>query len=303
MKILDYIFAARPLLHLPIWSIYLVSFHYHQQLSGAGFHWLNLLILLSISLMASSAYYLNQIYDYKSDSINHKLGFLQKGIFTHRNLMTGYVVGSLLSIFIASLISFVMLTVLLLLFIIGYYYSVPPLRLKDRPIAGLFANAFGFGFLIPFTVMPDINEHNIGLLGWDNPVYFFLTVSSIYILTTLPDRIGDAATGKKTLGVILSRFSAILIAFALNLLSAYVAFKSRYNMLAFLSVLSSIIIIFTIFIKTPGFMLLAIKLPILLLTLLAGYFFPGYLLFIVALLLVSRIYYKKRFNIDYPKLT
>jgi hypothetical protein len=35
---------------------------------------------------------------------------------------------------------------------------------------------------------------------------------------------------------------------------------------------------------------------------LAGYFFPVYFLFIVALLIATRIYYRKRFDVIYPRL-
>ena len=49
--------------------------------------------------------------------------------------------------------------------------------------------------------------------------------------------------------------------------------------------------------------LLVIGVGVLMLTLLAGYFFWGYILFVVALIIGSRIYYRKRFLITYPKLT
>jgi hypothetical protein len=45
----------------------------------------------------------------------------------------------------------------------------------------------------------------------------------------------------------------------------------------------------------------AAKLPLLLLTLLAGFFYPGYFLFVVALLFGTRIYYRRRFHIAYPR--
>ncbi len=37
MNWLDLIFAARPMFHLPGWSIFLVSLHYHHQISGDSF--------------------------------------------------------------------------------------------------------------------------------------------------------------------------------------------------------------------------------------------------------------------------
>ena len=49
--------------------------------------------------------------------------------------------------------------------------------------------------------------------------------------------------------------------------------------------------------------LLAAKLPVLLLTLLAGCYYPIYPAFIVALKIVYRIYYWRRFGVVYPVLT
>ena len=74
----DFFFAARPMLHLPIWSVYLVSLHYHNQLSGSKFDLSDLAMLCLLSLMAAAAYYLNQIHDYDSDKINRKLGCMQR---------------------------------------------------------------------------------------------------------------------------------------------------------------------------------------------------------------------------------
>jgi len=37
-------------------------------------------------------------------------------------------------------------------------------------------------------------------------------------------------------------------------------------------------------------------------SLLAGYFYPIYLIFIVVLIVLTRLYYKKRFGMVYPKV-
>jgi 4-hydroxybenzoate polyprenyltransferase len=178
MKLLDFVFAARPMLHLPIWSIYLVALFYHRKLSGGNFQWSDVGMLACLSLLASGAYYLNQVYDYDSDKINRKLGFLQVGLLNKKELMAAYLVVSVAAIGSAFFYSFLILVIVLQLFVFGYVYSTPPLRLKDRPFPGLLANAYTFGFLVPFTVMPQLNLHNAGRLGWDKPIYFFLAVAA-----------------------------------------------------------------------------------------------------------------------------
>jgi 4-hydroxybenzoate polyprenyltransferase len=303
MKLLDFIFAARPMLHLPIWSIYLVALYYHHQLSGGRFRVTHLVILVSLSLLAAGAYYINQVYDRDSDAINRKLGFLQAGLLTEKDLMRAYLVVSVVPVIMGLFYSFFITGVFLQVFVLGYLYSCPPLRLKDRPFWGLFANAYAFGFLGPLTVMPELTLHNIGLLGWDNPIYFFLVVASVYLLTTLPDRAGDRATGKRTLSVLLTPSSVKLLALLLMLLGAYVAYRSNYLTLACIALVSALPVLLSIFTSTPSLELFATKFPILLLTILAGYLYPVYLLFIIVLMMVTRIYYRRRFNIIYPKLT
>lgn len=303
MKALDYIFAARPLLHLPVWSVYLVCLYYHQRLNGGRFGWSNLLMLALLSAAASAAYYINQVYDFESDHRNKKLGFLQNGILSERNLMIAYVGVSAAVLMAAALFSLQMLVVFAQLFLLGYAYSAPPFRLKDRPFWGFLTNAYGYGFLVPFTVMPDISLHSAGLLGWDNPFYFFLTVGSIYVLTTLPDKEGDRATGKRTIGVVLPHRAALVVAAILMTAAAWIAFYSGHEHLMYLSVFSSLLILTAVFVTSGRFMLFAVKFPILLLTLLAGCFFFGYFLFIVALLIGCRVYYQRRFDVVYPKLT
>jgi len=302
MKILDYIFAARPMLHLPVWSIFLVSLHYHHELNRGRFEFSDLAIVISLSLVTSAAYYLNQICDQESDRLNGKLGFLQRGLLHEKALMLIYLLVSCLALIIAAFVSTATFFVILILFVLGYVYSSSPWRLKDRPIGGLLTNALGLGFFIPLAVMPGMSFHSAGQLGWDNPFYFACAVGSIYGITTLPDKRGDEAVGKRTLAVLLPKRVVLLIALVLMLLSAWVSWYSDHSDLVYLSLFSSVWLVLTIILGSDKCVLLAAKLPILLLTILAGIFFWGYILFIVAILVAARIYYRKRFDITYPSL-
>ena len=55
-------------------------------------------------------------------------------------------------------------------------------------------------------------------------------------------------------------------------------------------------------VRSQQAVLFAAKRPILLLTLLAGYHYPVYLAFVVALLILTRTYYARRFGMVYPRL-
>ncbi|MCX6827099.1 MAG: UbiA family prenyltransferase, partial [candidate division Zixibacteria bacterium] len=151
VKIIDFIFAARPMLLLPVWSIYLISFrqiNYQEPFTSHSF-----LLLAGVSLMVAGAYFINQIFDYESDLINKKIGFLQKGLISRREMTAAFMTVSAISLIISLLAGWEALALYMLIFLLGYFYSAPPLRLKDRPFWGLIANGFGYGLLLPFLVI------------------------------------------------------------------------------------------------------------------------------------------------------
>ena len=290
------------MLLLPVWSVYLVGLHYHNQVSGGRFSLVDLIVMAGLSLIFSGAYYLNQVTDYETDLINNKLGFLQKGMLTDREVMAAYLIVSLVGIGLGLLVSTVTIGIFLAVFVLGYAYSAPPWRLKDRAIWGLLANAFAYGFLVSLSVMPDATLDNIGLLGWDNPLYFLATVASIYCVTTVPDLEGDRAAGKKTLAVWVGPRITLAIGLILMLVATFVALNSGFALLTYLAGYSAIMIFVALLVPASRIVLMAAKVPLLLLTVLAGIFYPVYLVFIVALLVVTRIYYRRRFNRVYPEL-
>jgi len=302
MKFLDFVFAARPMLQLPIWTVYLVALHYHLQLSGESFDIYDLALMACISLMATGASYLNQVFDYESDRINRKVGFLQKALVTERQLQAGFVIACIIPLAVAPFFSRFTFFLFAQFVFLAFAYSAPPLRLKDRAFWGLLANAWAYGFLVSLSVMPEITAHNNGLLGWDNPFYFLFAVAATHILTTIPDRKGDAATGKRTIAVVLNRRIALLSAMVLLLFAAWMAHRSGFVELTVLALVAALFTLIAIFLKSDRPVLFAAKTPLLLLTLLAAYFFPIYLLFVVALLISTRIYYSRRFGTVYPRL-
>ncbi|UCD16647.1 MAG: UbiA family prenyltransferase [Candidatus Zixiibacteriota bacterium] len=297
MKIIDFVFAARPMLHLPIWSIFLISNH---AISGKSLSLESLCVLVGLSLMATGAYYLNQISDYPTDLMNRKLGFLQAGFITRRELIAAGAVVSLTASVTAFFIDYRTGTIFILLFLLGYAYSAPPLRLKDQPVPGLLANSIGYGLLIPLTVPGMLHYPDQSRMYF--PVYFFLVVSAGYLLTIIPDREGDRGSGKRTLAVLLSDRALIALALVILLMSIAIALTVASYVLVAVSVISTVLLIVAWLVASQMYIMLSCKLPILLLSLLAGYYYPGYLLFLVVLLIVTRLYYRRRFGMVYPRL-
>ncbi len=302
MEILDFIFAARPLLLVPVWSVYLVALNFHHELAGKAFDWINALSLLCLTLLGAAACYLNQVHDADSDRINNKGLFLQRGILTESHMSAGFIILSVIGLGLSVFVSNLFFLICSQLLVLAYIYSAPPLRLKDRPVAGLVANAYCIGFLVAFSVFPKINVNNAGLLGWDNPFYFAMAVGGVYLLTTIPDRSGDAATGKQTVAVVAGRTATILLATLWLFVAAVAGWQSDYLQLCVIALVSLAVTLGALVIESEKTILFAAKLPILLLTLLAGWYYPAYLIFIVVLVIATRIYYAGRFKIRYPSI-
>jgi 4-hydroxybenzoate polyprenyltransferase len=297
-KVLDIIFAARPMLLLPAWSIYLIS--YHVIFNEYYFSTRAMMVLASLTLMTAGFYYINQIFDYKTDMINQKVGFLQRGLIHQREMLAAYLSVTLLSWVLIATQSFALTVIILTSSLLGFFYSVPPIKLKDRPLGGLLANGLGFGLLIPLLVIFQMQS-----LSWPRlflALYFFFAVSAGYLLTIIPDREGDAAAGKNTLGANYSNRALILQGLIFLLMSLVNSIILKNNYLIAISSIS--LLIFAVALAVPGnkVILFACKFPILLMAFLAGYYYPVYFVFVVAIIILTRLYYHWRFGIIYPRL-
>jgi chlorophyll synthase len=217
-------------------------------------------------------------------------------------MWAAFVVCSVVALGVAPFLSSWLTILFAQLFLLGVAYSAPPLRLKDRPLAGLFANAYAFGVLIPLTAVGEIGLDCSYLPVWWLAAYFTLAVAGVHILTTLPDREGDRATGKKTMAAVLNAKTAKLLALLFLAASAAVAFRLGHAHLMYISIFAVIVLAMSVMFRSAALDLFAAKMPILLLTILAGVFFTGYLVFVVVLLIACRLYFKKRFGIIYPQL-
>ena len=299
MKALDFIFAARPMLLLPVWSIYLIT--YNTLKGDKSFSPDALLILAALSLMYAGAYYLNQIHDYRSDLINKKLGFLQREIISRKGMVAAFDIVSLAALVIAFVHDYITGVVFVAIFVLGYLYSAPPPRFKDRPISGLLANAAAYGVLLPLAVpgfLEEIDDTGLMLL-----IYFFTTVAAGYMLTIIPDKEGDKKTGKTTLAVYFGDRTIIIIGFLFLGLSLIPALIMKHYPLVGVSLISMILFLTAAVLRKIPIVLFACKFPILMMSLLAGWYCPGYIIFLLALIILTRIYYKKRFGIEYPRLS
>jgi len=298
VKIIDFIFASRPMLLLPVWSIYLVV-NYHVA-SGEYADIDYMIVLTAVTLIVVGGYFLNQVYDKDTDRINNKLGFLQKRMISEREMLSVYLSTSVIGLGLGYFASFRAGLILVIDVLLLLSYSVPPLKLKDRPIGGLLSNAFGYGLLLALIVPGSLRDGNT--IRYYLAGYFMLTVSASYLLTIIPDREGDRKAGKRTLAVILTDKLLLAIGSVLLLASSLLAYLCDLPYLAIIGALSATLYLLSLYFSRPGMILFTCKFPILLITLLAGYYYPTYLFFIIVVIVFTRLYYKKRFGIKYPRL-
>lgn len=285
------------MLHLPIWTIYLLTL---RLLGRFDFGLPDFLMVAALSLNAAAAYYINQIYDYHSDLINEKLGFLQKGLLDKNQMIAVAVILWSISVIISFWVNWGTGVINIMLIILGLLYSLPPARLKDRPVWGLVANSVGIGVLIPMAAAILTGKFSAHAV-WPC-LYFFLAVAAAHLITIIPDRQGDIQTGKKTLAFYLSDRKIIGWA-SIFILSAVLPALFMMNFfLIGVCLLTFVLLMTAASLKKSSALLFACKFPIFLLSLLAGYYYPVYLIFLVVLLISTRLYYRRRFGIVYPRI-
>lgn len=102
------------------------------------------------------------------------------------------------------------------LVLVAWLYSVPPMRLKERPPLDSLANGLGY-FLFPFMM-----GYSLGADIRTIPVrYYYLTlcVCGVHSLATAVDYEADRAAGHRTIAVVAGKRTAAALAFAAFLIT------------------------------------------------------------------------------------
>ncbi len=300
-----YIFFCRPLLLIPVWTVFLLLYDFEY--SNSPFTFEQLLNLTLISSLTASGYVINQIFDRRSDSINNKLGFLEPPISLKLSFAWTLYAALILSSYVFAFNHIELLAPFSASVIVGLLYSAPLFRGKDRPFAGLVLNAIPYSVIIwwalvaqergaieAFALMSPTSAQTLSSL--------VCALGGIYLITTIPDMSGDAKTNKQTIAV---RFGprvalkgAVGLLFGSLLFGVLADSMALYVTAAFATALSVVALLT----GKSGHMLLAAKAPILVLSAFVAYQHPAYGVFLLALVALTRLYYQKRFGIVYPKL-
>ncbi len=306
-SILDYIFILRPMLFLPGWSTFLAGYLINSRSSVflASYNFLPLDYSAVFAGMAAfgaamgASFLLNQLRDIESDRENKKLFFLADGIISPKAAFLETGILTLFSFSLSAILGVDLFILVLLFFILtGYLYNFKPFSLKDRPIGSLLANglmgalAFACGWLLR-------TGHLDGRLITDLFPYLFLNIA-LYLFTTLPDVEGDRKINKKTLAVILGVRNVIFIALFCFLLSVIFALVNKDIFIGFILFLSAPQFIRLVFFQNVKYTIKTTKYTILFFSLAICLKIPFYALVISGIIVLTKWYYKRRFNYDYP---
>ena len=292
LKLLDYLFFCRPILILAAWTVILLG------VSRPGSQqqpWL----LAGYGCLLGAAFVFNQLRDQESDRINNKLPHLAEGVVSESEAATLtwlLLIGGILFILRAGWEDFLSMAILLLF--LTWAYNLPPLRLKKRFLAG--PVTMGLASCLVFLQSIDFNR-----VAWEELLAIFFSVTSICLLTELPDREGDQQTGRRTMAVVSGETITLRLTMLLMAAASLSALIGEFYLLL-VPALASTLLQLRLLSKRrrdTKAINLVIRLSLLLLGLAVAVAFLWFGLLILACYLVARKYYWYRFRRRYPSFT
>lgn len=307
IKYLDYIFVMRPTLFFPVWTVFLAG-HHAKTIFDPGSSWestgilhsaLIFAIALLLSLLMGAIFIFNQLTDIETDRRNNKLFFIAKNIINKKKAITEGMLLTIIAIGIAFIIDSKLGLIFIIIFVsCGVIYSFKPFSWKDKPILGIVANFLG-GWSVAAC-----GWIAAGATNWKFAVHalpYAVGLVAVYLLTTLPDIPGDRSAKKITFGVRYGQKATIYWAVGFELAAVALAFLLK-DYLLFLPALAALPLFLVAAIRqNMSDILRAIKFTVLFASLAVCFKYPVYFVVIVFVFFFSKWYYRKRFDLEYPR--
>jgi 4-hydroxybenzoate polyprenyltransferase len=308
LRPLDFIFFMRPVILVPLWSFILIGyFHSSSIISLDIFFQRGIPFMLVIKAFLSTLimgiiYIINQIYDRETDALNKKLFFIPSGIVTVKQAKIQIYV--LIFIFILGNIYFKLdwyfIFFNILLLILGICYSMPPLQFKSRPGLDILVNTIGYGwlaFFIGWTIYKPVSNEM-----WIHSLPYFVFMAAVYINTTLIDLEGDKDSGILTTGIFMGKKIASYISLLITVFTIFSGVLLKDWIIVSIVAVSLPLFIAASLKRNRTTFLLSVQIPGWIFVVALGIIYPWFLLFIIFIYLLTKFYYKYRFNMDYPRL-
>lgn len=297
----------RPTLFFPVWTVFLGGYHAKtifdpgNTSEGAGaFHTgIGFAIAILLSLMMGAIFIFNQITDIETDRRNNKLFFIANNIIDKKNATAEGTLLATIALGIAFIIDYKLGLIFILIFIsCGVIYSFKPFSWKDKPILGVIANFLG-GWSVAAC-----GWIAAGASNWKFVVHaipYAVGLVAVYLLTTLPDIPGDRAAKKITFGVRYGQKATTCWALGFELVAAALAFLLHDYILFFPAIAALPLFILAAARQNMNDILRAIKFTVLFASLAVCVKYPVYFAVIVAVFFFSKWYYRRRFDLEYPR--
>jgi 4-hydroxybenzoate polyprenyltransferase len=251
-------------------------------------------------LIVASSFVINQIYDVESDRLNRKNFLLPSNLVRRSDslaIFTALVLASvLLSIRSASPVREIGLAGLVL----GIAYSVPPLRLKGRPMADMAANGLGFGFLgFALGWLALLPYESVMLL---KALPYVVAMCAIFLNTTIPDEPGDRAAGDRTACLALGPRRTARLALLLLLASGVLGMAAGEAQCSIAAAASLPAFIAVAFEAGPAVSVVASQFAGRAFFFLVSAAVPALAIMGAVVYAASRAYYSRRLGMDYPRI-
>ncbi|UCF78140.1 MAG: UbiA family prenyltransferase [Candidatus Eiseniibacteriota bacterium] len=301
LTVADRFFLLRPLVLVPAVTFFLLG-HYDAREGVEQGQGPFVIAAVFYAMLMGSVYVVNQISDIETDRANDKLFLLPKGIVKRREAVTASIVLAVHAVVGALVIGGRLPLYFILSLVLGLLYSVPPIALKRRFPFDLVANAIGYGILAYSAGWVVVKGQGAQPDVW-RAMPYALCVGAVFVLTALADKEGDAKSGFRSAGVVLTLRGGTLLALCLVALALPVALVVENRIAAAGSLLALPFFAFASLRVDPRSVRVAYRCSSAVFVLLVGVLHPLFLVVVLALLGLSRVYYSRRFALDYPSVT
>jgi len=301
----DYVFLLRPVILIPVWTFFLLGAR-HSGFAGSLYGAGAAPVVGGLAAMTAvfgAAYIVNQITDREADRRSGKLFLLSHGIvpaaaaWAEAAVLAAGALALSYAFLPRDLMPFLAANLVL-----GAAYSIEPVRLKRRPVLDILANAAAIGLLSALGgwAAAGAEISGIGVLA-PYPV----AVAAVHLSTALADVEGDRASGLMTSGVLAGRRAGMAVSAVLMAGSAAAALYVG-NATALAAALFSLPAfawsLHAIFRGRDTDVLLPAKASTAVYLVAAGAHFPVFIPAVAAVLVLTRVYYARRFGIRYPSV-
>ena len=306
LKPFDYLFVLRPMLFFPGWSTLLAGYFisrkagiYSNLSEIAAVNNKTVILLLFLFAAAMGAgFLLNQLKDIESDRKNKKLFIISEGHISVKAVIieTAFlIVSALLAALFVN--NYVFWLTAAFIIVTGYIYNYRPFCFKDSPLKSLLANT-AMGWLA-FAAGWAANLEPDWQIIIDSLPYLCIN-TALYFYTTLPDLEGDKSSGKNTFAVVLGLKPVLSAAFILFITGIVSAVILHDNTALLILLLSAPFFVLTLIENSIASAVRTVKFSILFFALAVCLKWPLYFVLMLAGFYFTKIYFKIRFDFDYP---